>query len=256
MPRYKKKGDAVSVEHTLAVEYVDLADLILHPRNPRKGNVDVIAESLVANGQYRPLVVSRATGHIVAGNHTARAARRILEGWGADPNESDDAWHAKRNALVEDLTTRGIAVVHLDGLTPEQELRILVVDNRASDLGTYEDDLLLEALRTLEVDLVGTGYVADDLDDLAALIGATAEVNAPGTDAHDNETPEQAAQRAADLANYQSLGAQGMQEMILVMTTAKKEQALAWIEALRAEWGPTWTNGEVVHAALARAAER
>ena len=47
-------GALVTIDpETLAVTHVPLADLRTHPRNPRRGDVDVIAESLAANGQYQ-----------------------------------------------------------------------------------------------------------------------------------------------------------------------------------------------------------
>ena len=51
----------------------------VHPRkgNPRRGDIDVIAESLERNGQFRPIVVNKATGEILAGNHTYAAAPPI-----------------------------------------------------------------------------------------------------------------------------------------------------------------------------------
>ena len=53
----------------------------LRPRkgNQRRGNIDAIAESLERNGQYRPVVVNKPTGEILAGNHPYAAAKRL--GW-------------------------------------------------------------------------------------------------------------------------------------------------------------------------------
>lgn len=68
----------ISVTETRAVP---LAELKAHPRNSRRGDVALIAASLVANGQYRPIIVGARTGHVLAGNHTfaaPAAARRAL----------------------------------------------------------------------------------------------------------------------------------------------------------------------------------
>lgn len=69
-------------------EYVTLAvsELVTFERNPRRGDVDAIAESLTKHGQYRPIVVNAGTktgrkNEVLAGNHTLLAARQL--GWEA-----------------------------------------------------------------------------------------------------------------------------------------------------------------------------
>lgn len=214
------------ISHDLVVETVPVSQLRQHPENPRRGNVEKIKESLERNGQYKPLVVSRATGYVLAGNHTLRAAIQL--GW------------------------ETIAVVYVDNLTPAQEKRILLADNRTSDLADYEQEQLLELLRDLDGDLEGTGYTLDDQEDLEAVLGAIQEVEAPETDAHYNETEEQMQARAERLSNYQSLKAQGLVEVILVMSPERREQLYEWLDKLRAEWGQEMTNGEAVYMAIAR----
>ena len=116
----------------------------LRPRkgNPRRGDIDAIAESLERNGQYRPVVVNKPTGEILAGNHTYAAAKRL--GW------------------------THIAATFVD-VDEDQAARIVLADNRTGDLGDYDDTLLLDMLKDLDGDLIGTGYNQDDVDALAAL---------------------------------------------------------------------------------------
>lgn len=213
----------------LTVEYAPLNELAPHPHNPHVGDIPAIVESLTTNGQYRPIVVSRATGHVLAGNHTLAAATEL--GW---------------------LT---IAATYLPNLTPEQELRILLADNRTAELGTNDTELLLAALEDLP-DLTGTGYAADYVDDLLAATDRVDEIEPPATDAHLNETPEQLATRRDRLEGYQSLTGQGLAEVILIVTNEKRDQLYAWVERLRAAWGAELTNGEIVHAAVARVVEQ
>lgn len=137
------------------LEVVDLPLADLHPfhKNPRKGNVQVIADSLRVNGQYKPIVVNRGTltgrpNEILAGNHTYAAAHRL--GWG----------------------TMDAVLIDVD---EEQAQRIVVADNRSSDLGTYDNELLAELLDGL-ADLDGTGYTAADLEALTQEPGARAAV--------------------------------------------------------------------------------
>lgn len=118
----------------------------VHPRkgNPRRGDIDVIAESLERNGQFRPIVVNKATGEILAGNHTYAAAKRL--GWGK------------------------IAATFVD-VDEDQAARIVLADNRSAELGSYDDTLLLNMLNSMDGDLIGTGYTRDDVDALLALSG-------------------------------------------------------------------------------------
>lgn len=101
-----------------------------HPRNPRRGNVEAIEESVEANGWYGAVVAQKSTGYILAGNHRYRVA--VAKG----AKEVPVIWHD-----VDDETA----------------LRILLADNRTADLGTYDEETLTELLEGLET-LEGTGY--------------------------------------------------------------------------------------------------
>lgn len=117
---------------------VAVSDLTPLRVNPRRGNVATLVASLQSHGQYRPLVVNRPTMEVLAGNHTLAAAREL--GW-------DE-----------------VAVFYVD--VDEAEARkIALIDNRASDIATYDDAELAELLSSLD-DLDGTGFAAGDLDAL------------------------------------------------------------------------------------------
>ena len=127
----------------LTIETVPITDLTPHPSNPRRGDVATIAESLTANGQFKPIVIA-TDGTVLAGNHTFQAAKSL--GWDA------------------------IDAVRLDVAADSPEARkIMLADNRASDLGSYDDADLLAVLASLDDDLIGTGYLVDDLTDLQHL---------------------------------------------------------------------------------------
>lgn len=127
---------------SLTTETVPLDDLKPHPDNPRRGDTAAIAESLSALGQFKPIVIAE-DGTVLAGNHTFAAATSL--GWDS------------------------IAVVRLP-VKPDSDTarRVMLADNRTSDLGTYDDADLLAVLSTLD-DLTGTGYLPDDLLDLQHL---------------------------------------------------------------------------------------
>jgi DNA modification methylase len=114
-------------------------------QNPRRGDVAAIKESLVANDQYRALVVNRPTMEVLAGNHTLMAAREL--GW-------------------SEILVAFVAV------SQEHATRIKLVDNRTSDLAGWDDAELAEMLREVE-DLTGTGFSRGDLDALLELVSPT-----------------------------------------------------------------------------------
>lgn len=121
---------------------VNVLNIQPHPMNVRQGDVGAIVESLKAHGQYRPIVVQRSTGNILAGNHTWKAAK------------------------ILGLKTLEVTYVDVDD---DEALRILLVDNRTNDLATYDDPALSEILKQLsetELGLTGTGFDGDDLDEL------------------------------------------------------------------------------------------
>lgn len=133
------------MDHGLTVEQVPVSQLRTYHRNPRKGNVEIIAESLRVNGQYRAIAVNRGThtgrpNEVLAGNHTLLAARNL--GWD------------------------NIAATFVD-VDDDQCARIVAVDNRSADLGEYDEGVLAALIGDLPT-LDGTGYTADDL---AALLG-------------------------------------------------------------------------------------
>lgn len=124
---------------------IDIATIQPHPKNVRQGDIGAISESLKAHGQYRPIVVDRRTNKILAGNHTWRAAKSL--GWSE------------------------IAVGFIESKDDDDAIRILLADNRTTDLASYDDAGLAELLKQLvnsDEGLEGTLYDGDALDQLIA----------------------------------------------------------------------------------------
>jgi ParB-like chromosome segregation protein Spo0J len=96
---------------------------------------------LKTNGQYKPIVVQKSTQQILAGNHLWKAAK--------------------------ELNWQLIDVVYVD-VDAEGAKRIVAADNRLGELGTYDEQALLDLLE--DIDLSGTGYEPADLDDLLAFL--------------------------------------------------------------------------------------
>ena len=152
----------------LEVREFRLSELRTYHRNPRRGDVDAIAESLKARGQYRPIVVNVGSHashamEILAGNHTYLAAKKL--GW----------------ATIQATT------VDVDD---DQAAQIVLADNRLADLGGYDDQLLSDLLSEVS-SLDGLGWNREEVDALAAAL-------APETDTGevvDVDVPEDAPQR-------------------------------------------------------------
>jgi hypothetical protein len=122
---------------------VDIGTVQPHPKNVRQGDIGAISESLKAHGQYRPIVVDRRTNQILAGNHTWRAAKSL--GWSQ------------------------IAVGFIETKDDDDATRILLADNRTTDLASYDDAGLADLLKELiasDEGLEGTLFDGDALDQL------------------------------------------------------------------------------------------
>lgn len=147
---------ASRIPASLADLAVPVDELAPYHRNPRTGDLDSIAESLSTNGQYRPIVVNRGThtgrtNEILAGNHTFKAAKQL--GWDT------------------------IAVTWLD-VDEDAAAKIVIVDNRTSDLAGYDTVLLADILTELP-DLQGTGYDQEQLDQLLDETALPAPIELP-----------------------------------------------------------------------------
>jgi ParB-like chromosome segregation protein Spo0J len=127
---------------------VPVAALMKHPRNPRRGNLSEIEESIERNGFYGAVLVQKTTGYILAGNHRYEVA-------------------CEQNAPF-------IPVLWLD-VDDETAMRILLGDNRINELGNWNEGMLVELLVGINESsgLEGTGYSEEDINDL--INGATKE---------------------------------------------------------------------------------
>lgn len=133
----------------MKVESFAVGDLVPYYKNPRRGNVDLVAESLRVNGQFKPIVVNLGTKtgrelEVLAGNHTLHAARKL--GWDS------------------------IEAVVLD-LSEEEAARVVLADNRASDDSEYDNESLKHILDGLvEVDeLLGSLWSQEEYENIELL---------------------------------------------------------------------------------------
>lgn len=130
-----------------------LDDLKPFPDNPRQGDIGAIMSSLSEHGQFRPIIVNVHEGGVygdqtvLGGNHTLEAARQL--GW------------------------MKIAGYTID-VDDDRAMRIVIADNRTSDLASWDKASLAEILTGIDAadGLTGTGYDREDLDRLVADISA------------------------------------------------------------------------------------
>lgn len=124
------------------IEMIDLDSIKPHPKNVRQGNVGAIYESAALNGFWGAMIVQRSSGHVLAGSH-------------------------RYQALKADGQRQG-PVIYLD-VDDDQAERIMLNDNRSVDDSTYDQVGLARLLAEIyerSGTLMGTGYEADDLDNI------------------------------------------------------------------------------------------
>ena len=102
------------------------------PGNPRLGDVSAVMASLARFGQRKPIVARKDDGIIIAGNHTWQAAKKL--GW----TEIAVAY-----VVDDDVTAKAYALA----------------DNRTAELGTYDEQALLDLIE--EVHAVVPEFVRD-----------------------------------------------------------------------------------------------
>lgn len=135
--------DAPEVAHiapSLRSLAVQTGSLVSDPRNARAHdarNLAAIESSLRAAGQVKPLVVRRATMHVIAGNGTLEVARRI--GWG---------W---------------VAAVILD-IDEAAATRLALADNRTAELAEWDWAQLSETLREIGAEPVADLWSEKELE--------------------------------------------------------------------------------------------
>ena len=182
-------------------EMAPAESLTTHPENPRVGNIAAIRESIRANGFYGACVVQRSTGHILVGNHRYMAA--VEEGIGEIP------------------------VMWLD-VGDEEARRLLIADNRTSDLGAYNDALLISLLteQNDQGGLDGTAWKPGDVDKLLAALDKDSPTEFPEITVDDLSLEFQ-----CPSCHYEWGGnPRPTQETIKRPVTRRSEDSLEWIE--------------------------
>jgi ParB-like nuclease domain len=210
------------------IERVPLDKLSVYPGNPRRGNVPLLTESLAEYSQTKPVVVQRSTGYILAGNHTYQAARQL--GW----THIDVAW-----ADWDDAKAR----------------KYLLMDNRTTDIGTYDEELLAEILAELQEDFAFTGYEPDDIDDILAREDMMPVLPVLPTSASYRETDEEYQDRLERNSDAVPLIARGIRDFMVKCTQAEYEEIHSLLRQLRAAYDPDLVQSQLLLTVLRTAAD-
>ena len=133
---------------TMTVRSIPLADLTVDPANARlhsDRNVETIADSLGAFGQYKPIVVQASTMRIIAGNGTYAAAEALA--WSNIDCHVID---------VDDATATAIGIA----------------DNRTAELASWDDAVLADLIGGLDPSLQKlTGFDEAEIGEMLGLNG-------------------------------------------------------------------------------------
>lgn len=159
----------IDQEYELVKLDPDIEVLKEHPKNPNRGNTEVIDESIDVNGWYGAVIAQKSTGYILAGNHRYRTA-------------------VKRGATE-------IPVIWKD-VDDETALRIMLVDNESARQAEMDQELLgqvLDELGTLEGTGFGLSHLQAEEEAEESLKGASGGDGAgvdPGDVPDDTYTPQ------------------------------------------------------------------
>lgn len=188
----------------------ELGELVEHPRNPRRGQDEAVAESIDANGFYGAILVQQSTGYVLAG-HTRRRA-----------------------LLAQGVEHAPVIYIDVDEATAT---RILLADNQTAALAEWDDEALLTLLQEMAeagtAALAGTGFDAEELGALLADMSVPLAPPSPvDKDAHKADT----------LAAYESTD---LRQIILVFQREAYDEVIDGLVELR-EAMELSTNAAVV----------
>ncbi len=126
------------------IEYMKVEDLISYVNNPKQHppeQIDLIASSIKEFGFLNPIIVSK-DNEIVAGHGRLLACKK--------------------------LGIKEVPVIRAEHLTPAQIKAYRIADNRLTELGEWDMDLIkveLEELQELDFDITLTGFDLEELEE-------------------------------------------------------------------------------------------
>lgn len=126
----------MEAQDEIRVEYVSMSEIAKWPRNPKDHDHHEIQKSFYRFGFVKPVLIDEGTGQLVAG-HGRLDTLKILKNGNKKPPRGvqvvDDIW------LIPVL--RGVKFDN-----PAEAEAFLMADNRLSEIGGWNQDLLAEML--------------------------------------------------------------------------------------------------------------
>lgn len=155
-------------DEQLKIEYVPLSKIKEWPGNAREWDLGAVHESINEFGFRDPLAVNSKNNQIEEGHGRINVLLQKKSARNTPPK-----W------IVEDGDEWLVPVMWFTDETEIQE-RYALAHNRSQDLGSYDLNKLAKELKKhVENDaLAGTGYSADDLDDMLKLVNDNTTIDA------------------------------------------------------------------------------
>lgn len=172
-------------EERRRIEYLPLASLKAHPRNPKDHDIGEISKSIQRFGFLDAVIIDERTGQLVSGHGRVEALRalhrqnqhQVPTGIGPPPIGKDGDWYVpvQRGWASKDDT--------------EAEAFIIAA-NRLVEIGGYNDEnleaILLDLAKAGDAALAGIGYDAQDIE---KLLNEATRASLGLTDPNDVELP-------------------------------------------------------------------
>ena len=200
------------------VERFPLRELKPHPANPRLHDDEAINESIKTNKFVGAIYAQESTKYILSGH--GRVEQLLAEGVEVAP----------------------VILVDCDDETAERLL--LAMNPLPGDKG-YNTDLLTELLGHVQdvTGLTGTGYSADDLDNLLALDEQNFEIEEAAFDGDFIESPAESEQRSKRVA--QTKASRALREMVVVLDGDRFKE-LQWAMEVVEAFHSTSTTSDTI----------
>lgn len=213
-------------------EDVEVERLRQHPDNPNQGDFGAIYALIKENGFYGELIVQVEEWHEVDGSREPWKGV-ILAG------------NHRYGSGVE-LGYKKLPVAWID-VPPTRQMKILLGDNRASDLRDYDQQGVATILKNIyeeEGSLEGTGYDEDDLDQMVADLEFDEDVGALQGTEERQWSPEERYEK-----QYMSTD---LRQIILVMHQEEYRWALGILKVMHDEEENIETNTHAILLLLKR----
>lgn len=150
--RSKSNGN----DERIRIEYVSIDEIKRWPKNPKRHDLDAIGASIDRFGYVQPLLRDEKTGQLAAGHGRLDRLAKM---------KADGSPPPKR-IVVEGTSWLVPVICGVSFANAKEAHAYVLADNRSSELGGYDDELLKAALTDLDGLLAGTGWVDADLEAL------------------------------------------------------------------------------------------